>query len=379
MQEFSNEWDYLIHLVRCAIHDQQPQELPDSLDFQRVYEYGVYHHIANIAFYSVQKLERKPKPELYAKWNALKNQAIVREINQSYARDEIMNAFQQASIRWLEVQGTKIKPLYPQPDFRTMSDIDFIIDSENLPKAQKLLEGLGYTCQLKPGIEVDGFRKPNINIEIHAHYFHPDTDFHNILPLPFSSGSDCTIHDFYAYNMLHIMKHYLHGGCGIRRILDIYFLNHHYGNVIERNYVRSLLDSAGVADQVEMLSSLANKWFGADGCTGDTSEAEFYIQQSGLHGQRFHQLHNRLDKTLDTEIPHAKTKYLLRRLVGTKEIMYASYPVLNKHKLLYPFCWLHRAARVLQPKKRKIIQREIQFVAKKQRFYVNSWGRVKMK
>ena len=50
MRKFQDEFDYLIHLVRCAVHGEAPQELPEGFDFQRVYECGEYHHIANIAF-----------------------------------------------------------------------------------------------------------------------------------------------------------------------------------------------------------------------------------------------------------------------------------------------------------------------------------------
>ena len=58
MRKFQDEFDYLIHLVRCAVHGEAPQELPEGFDFQRVYECGEYHHIANIAFYSVEKLQK---------------------------------------------------------------------------------------------------------------------------------------------------------------------------------------------------------------------------------------------------------------------------------------------------------------------------------
>ena len=74
------------------------------------------------------------------------------------------------NIRSLEVQGTKIKPLYPQADWRTMSDIDFIIDPKNLLKAAEILKELGYQCEGKYGVEVDAHRRPNINIEVHTHH-----------------------------------------------------------------------------------------------------------------------------------------------------------------------------------------------------------------
>lgn len=55
------EFDYLIHLVRCAIHDLQPKELPPGMDFNVLYECDAFHHVANIAFDSLNKLEKSRK------------------------------------------------------------------------------------------------------------------------------------------------------------------------------------------------------------------------------------------------------------------------------------------------------------------------------
>ena len=93
MQRFLDECDYLIHLVRCTIHDLQPMELPDGMDFEYVYEWGVFHHIANIAFYSVEKLIQKPEEALYLKWQTCRDQAIIRDITQNFVAQEIRQFF----------------------------------------------------------------------------------------------------------------------------------------------------------------------------------------------------------------------------------------------------------------------------------------------
>lgn len=365
MREFLDECDYLIHLVRCAIHNEQPQELPEIFNFERVYECGVYHHVANIAFYSVEKLAKQPEKLLYAKWEACRDQAVIRDINQSFAAEEIRNGLQAEGIRALEVQGTKIKPLYPQPEYRTMSDIDFIIDLDNLSKARTVLESLGYGCTDNHGVEVDAFRPPNINIEMHTEYFPESVDYHSILRPPFASVEETgeyDINEFYLYNILHIAKHYLYGGCGIRRVLDVYYLNRNYGKVIDKQYVKSVLETAKAADLAAELSELANGWFDEGKFNAVRSNVEKYIVQSGLHGNRLNELDNRLKKTFDSTARFAKLRFFLRRFLGTKEILYKTYPILEHHKILYPFCWLHRAFCALHPKKLKRLTREVKAV-----------------
>lgn len=365
MRNFQDEFDYLIHLVRCAVRGECPQELPEGFDFQRVYEYGEYHHIANIAFYSVEKLANKPEPTLYVQWETCRDRAVIRDINQAFAADELRDAFQNAGIRSLEVQGTKIKPLYPQPDLRTMSDIDFIIDYENLQKAWAVLEGLGYECKDEHGVEVDAFRPPNINIEVHTEYFPKDSKYHSVMRPPFSTveeAGEYDINEFYLYNILHIVKHYRNGGCGIRRVLDIYYLNKHYSQRIDRKYIRSFLKMLADAELVSELSALADRWFGDTETETARTETERYILDAGLHGTKTNVVSNRLKRNYQGNLRIARMRYFLRRIIGTKEILYKTHPILKRWKILYPFCWLHRVFCAFRPKKLKQLRKEIKVV-----------------
>ena len=365
MREFLDEWDYLIHLIRCAIHDQQPRELPEGFDFERIYEYGAYHHVANIAFYSLEKLKNKPETALYAKWEICRDQAIIRDINQSYAAEEIREALQNAHIRTLEVQGTKIKPLYPQPDYRTMSDIDFLVDLENLPRARTVLESLGYECRDEEEGEVDGFRSPNINIELHTAYFPKTVPFHQVMRPPFASVEETgqyDINEFYLYNLLHIIKHYYDGGCGIRRVLDIYFLNQHFGKELDWDYVNSILETAKVTDLAAQLAALGEGWFGQGNWDGERSELVTYIINSGLHGTAPNARNNHLKRNFDNRVRFPKLRYFLKRIIGTREILYLNYPILKRWKILYPLCWCHRIICALGPSKRKRLSREAKAV-----------------
>lgn len=362
MCEFLDEFDYLIHLIKAAIHNEQPKEIPDRLQFDLVYKYGEIHHVANIAFYSVSKLERKPDPALYREWKECCDRAVVREFTQSFAREEIVAEFEQANIRYLEPQGTQIKKLYPQPEYRTMSDLDFIIDTDNLSKAQEILECLGYECKVMRDEEVDAFRPPNINIEVHTSYFPKKSEFYNIMRPPFATveeNGEYDLNELYIYNLLHIAKHYTKGGFGIRRVLDVYFLNLHYGKSIDLQYVWSIIKSADVDTLAVELSSLADQWFADGERSTERSELASFVFTSGLHGTWRNAIASELQESRRKDAPYFRAKYFLRRLIGTKENMYITYPLLNRWKVLYPFCWIHRLFSVLKPSKRKRIRMEL--------------------
>jgi len=369
MRSVHDEYDYLIHLVRCAIHDQTPSEIPDGVIFDSVYNSGVLHDVANIAFYSVEKLSVKPQDELYSKWESRKNSAVIRDINQSFAEDEIIYAFKDADIRSIGYQGTRMKALYPEREYRTMSDIDFVIDRDRLAEAREILEGLGYKCRDIRGVEVDGFRRPNIFVELHTELFPENSDFYEVLPDPFDGAVEedrgryaPSRKMFYIYNVLHIVKHYRYAGCGIRRILDLYYLNREYRDIAESSDTAMIFDDLETGDFVRDASIIAECWFG-DG--GDVPERLFemasVIRSAGVHGTDEKKTENALLKNKSCSGKGGKSGYIIRRAFPKKAVLEERYPVLKKHPVLTPFCYTHRFFRAAV-KSRKRISAEIKTI-----------------
>lgn len=361
MQQISNEWNYVIHLVRCALHGLPPQELPEGLQFAQVFQCAQDHQVANIAFCALDKLKNKPQPELYHRWRISWEHAVTMDITQSYAAQEIREVFGKNKIRWVEAQGTRIKPLYPQPDYRTMSDIDFIIHEENIPKAQDILETLGYECETAYCVELNAHRHPNTHIELHTEYFLEDCPYRKVLHSPFDvAGEPEDV--FYLYNLLHIAKHYFGSGCGIRRVLDVYFLNQKYPHCSQSAYVREALQRAGLTDFVSELSSLANVWFSREAQDFPKSKMVYSVLNSGVHGSCFIAQQNHLEQTVRVSGRWSRVKYCLGRLLGTGKDLITRYPVLNRWKILFPFCWLHRAFCAISPKQLRRTRREVQII-----------------
>ena len=359
MLAIKNDYDYLIHLVRCTLHNEQPMEAPETVSFDTVLDCALKHEIGNVAYYSVERLYKKPSEDILQHWQLRRDFAIERECNQSFARDEIVNEFQRLGIRSLEVQGTKIKTLYPLPELRTMSDIDFIIDLDHLERAGEVLRNLGYTCKKLGEVEIDGFRPPNIHIELHTEYFPADSEYHNCMRPPFVSIEESGIYDvndFYIYNMLHVAKHYFCRGCGIRRIMDVYYLNRHFARQIDREYVESVFQKSGVVDFVTNISLLAEYWFGKGCFFNCFKEMIPYITGNPLHGTEENQTGYFLQKEYGPNAKFIKLRYIVKMIFAGDDIMLRHYPILKKWRVMYPVCWLHRMLRAaFHPKKRGII------------------------
>lgn len=356
MTDFATEKEYLIHLVRCALNGETPIEKPQHVSFEAVFDLAQSHDVANLAFYSVERLENLPDKALYTEWEASRDLAVTRDINQAFARDEIVCELESAGVRYIEVQGTVIKHLYPSSDLRTMSDIDFIIDKQNLDKAKEILTSLGYECTPLRDTDVNGFRPPNVYIEIHSDYFLTDDQYYGVMKPPFDSlDENGSVHEeeLYIYNFLHIAKHFYSKGCGIRRAVDAYLLNRHLKGRLDADYLSQYFEKAGIAGFVTDFSALAECWFGDGVFDEKLTKMADYVFASSLHGTLENLVSNSLSKQQTNSPAAAKIKYLLTRSFPPVRRLQMTYPRLKKHKYLYPFYCLHRLFKAIFGRRKK--------------------------
>ncbi len=345
---FENEHEYLVHLICCAIHNKQPLEKPDTISFEKVFEAGKAHEVANIAFVSVERLQHKPETELYKKWKIQYAFSIQRNINQLSARDTIVEAFKKNGIRNIELQGTVIKKLYPYEFWRNMSDIDFVIDKQNLIKAERVMHELGYTTKIYGDYDISAYTNPKIAVELHSDFFDPNTEFYGKMTNPFKKAelsSDGTsykasISDIFLYNILHCIKHYRGGGAGIRRILDVYLLNKMLLTMIDRQKIYAFLSAMGCKNDYDDLSAISEEWFGEKGEKTNLVHIKNKIYMAGTHGSFHVSIVNEYDDSDNKAF--FKIKKFLSLLFPTKANIYSAYTFCSRYKLPIFICWVYR-------------------------------------
>lgn len=345
MHTFTDEYDYLIHLIKCTLRDEQPMELPESLSFDTVYQHAMKHDVANITFYSIEKLVCPPKSPLYEQWEMRRDMAITRDVNQTFARQEIVDEFQKADIPFLEIQGTKMKELYPRRDYRTMSDLDFIVKPCHLEQAKTILGQLEYECTHIDDVEVDAKRAPTLFVEMHTEFFPKDCEYHSCLgedPFVYTTDETSVSNEelLYVYTILHVAKHYFLSGCGVRRVMDIYILQHCYPDMFERPFVQQVVASAGITRFTCCLFSLAEWWFGNGEADETVIRMGKTILQTGVHGSQDEWVRNRLREQKSGRF--SRIRFICQRLFPSKDMLKNRYPILEKHGYLLLFCWLHR-------------------------------------
>lgn len=349
--------NYLLHLLKCVVDNNVPCEKPSAVEWKNVYKAAVFHSVANMAFYAVEQLQKKPDDELYNKWREVRDKAIVRDIVQKQEFASLCKMFSDNGIRFLPLKGFSVKSLYPRQDQRMMSDLDFLIDEENADRIHDLMLDNGYTCE-HFGMEThDVYQKaPIIDVEIHrnlvrkrlsalSRYYVSMMD--KCTPSPENPFSmKMSEEDLYVYQIAHMSKHYSGGGFGIRSVLDVYLFKFKKSHLWDREKVSALLNDLELSDFEREVREIAEMWFGDRVYDDVENQKGDFIIKSGTYGTLANDVKGEIEK-------NGRVKYFFYRLFLDYDTLKYVYPVLKKHPVLLPVIQMRRifSAIVKKPKK----------------------------
>ncbi len=349
----NDEYDYLIHLIACAIHNRKPSAIPEALSFEKVLQYGIEHDVANIAYISLRNAEVKPSREILEHWRQRYLLAINRHASQEQERAELLDLLHKNGIATLELQGTKVKQYYPSPDLRMMNDIDFIIEEQHLSQAADALAELGYQVEMPNGFEVNGY-KTNSEIEIHTDFFPPQSDFYGILEEPFhyakidgefNASVSNTV--FYLYNLLHCLKHSLKKGAGIRRLLDLYVLEKALSDDVDSGFINDVLARRNLTGVLSELLKIAHCFF--DGIEPDECLSELInnVKSAGTQGNIKILTQNQISKFKTDGSHFPKLRYFNSLVFPSKKHIFNTCPLCRKYNFPYPIAWFCRTSNII--------------------------------
>ena len=155
---------------------------------------------------------------------------------------------------------------------------------------------------------------------------------------------------FYFYHIAHLAKHFESGGVGMRPFLDLYILKRDTSNEKKR---QELLRLGGIDTFEAVAKSIAISWFEGGELDEVGLRAERFVLLCGTYGSVYNMM------VLEKERLGKGFKYLFKRVFMPFESVKCAYPILNKHKWLFPFCQVARWFKLLSPKRAKKAAREV--------------------
>lgn len=346
---------YLIRLLSSVLHEKDIPSLPSNLTWEYIFYMAKKHSVEAMAFYGAEKFI-KDNEVLYKTWKRCRDANLAQDLIQTEACREIFHSLYKADIRFLPLKGLKLKCLYKKPAFRQMSDIDILIDPENLSQIEILMTKLGYRFQENFRPYHDEYTKaPCITVEFHKQMLsshNPKQNYYadiwkKVIPDTETRGGwKMTSEDFYIFQIVHLWKHYIVSGSGIRSIMDIYVYLNKFREEMNWSYIRQELQKLDLSNFSMQMEALSQYWFSESDKTQNTvikniSKLQRRMFFSGAYGSDMSRRFNKMDVSqVEKGILH-KIVYLFRRLFDKQALEYL-YPTVNKYPALLPFFWFCR-------------------------------------
>lgn len=341
MAQFNAE-EFLIALLRSCLGDELPP-IPEGFDSDALLRLAHHHSVANTAYYTLEKLNVLTS-EQHKKWSEIRDRMIMCDLLQQSEFEQLCEAFEREKVRFLPLKGILMKSMYPQSDYRSMSDIDLLIDPENADKVKQIMLSLGYEIDsTEIGVHDVYHKRPAVSIEVHRELFGDDGE--ELAPLFDDPWSKCekrsemryefTTEYFFAFLLAHGIKHFQLGGTGIRTFMDIEVFRRLYGDKLELEKIYAMFDSVGARKICEDFVALSEMWFGDKKPNEELSSMARYIINGGTYGT----YDNHVQYQLKSK---SKLGYVFSRLFPPMKHMKLQYPILRKAPVLLPFLWIFR-------------------------------------
>ncbi len=347
----------LIYLLSCAANREAPdKDRVKKMDLSEIYRMSHQHFITSAVSFALEQVIELPRPFDQAKKKAIRKLTLFET-----ERANIFREFEKAKIWHLPLKGILLKDCYPKTAMREMSDNDVLTDPERMDDVRKIMEGLGYTCDMFGEYKHDVYSKPpTLEFEMHHSLFLQYESplfaeyFSDIKSKTFQDRYFCRLsdEDFYIYILCHTYNHYIRFGTGLRSLLDNYvFLKQHRD--LDRQYLDKELEKLELTEFERKIRLLSIKVFTGSALSEAEKNELMYYVFSGSYGNAEIFEYNKTGGALSyDDSKAAKRRYLWNRVFIPPELLEESYPFFAKHKALYPALLGYRIVKgaVFKPK-----------------------------
>lgn len=318
--------------------------IPES--FSSIYKLAKSHDLAHVVAEALKKNGFLPEDSseemLFLKE---RNMAIYRYEQMQYEYIRITRTLEEFNIPYLPLKGAVLRKYYREPWHRTSCDVDILVQEEDLKKAVKVLEK-NTDFRIKGRLkhhDLSMFSSMGVHLELHYSICEYRKQLDEILsqvwnhacPVENKSYHYVLSNEFFMFHILaHMAFHFIRGGCGVRAVLDVWILNRFMQ--YDRKKVEELCEKAGILTFFHTVYLLADVWFSGKEGNELTQQVGKYILEAGVYGTK----ENRM--AVNSVQSRGRFKYLLSYIFPPYSMLIKQYPIVQKFKILYPFCIVYR-------------------------------------
>ena len=271
--------------------------------------------------------------------------AVFRHAQIRHELERISRAFEAAGVDFMPLKGSVIRKYYPRPEQRTSCDIDILVRPEDFDAASSVMENeLAMRFDARTAHDASYYSASKTHIELHYDLLeNNDPSIRAVLDRvwdcshPISEGSHCFEMEsdmFVAYHIIHMAKHFLGGGCGVRPFIDLWIAKNKMG--YDTDNLLNILSECSLEKFARSVILLSDVWFSGEAHTDLTREIENYLLSSAIYGT----IDNHV--AIERHREGGKRGYYFKRLFMPYASLKKIYPRLEKYPVLYPFYQVKR-------------------------------------
>lgn len=311
-------------------------------------------------------------PERALIWNKLTIQIVMRNLMLQEGAKRAVNILEKSGIDVLWLKGIHICCFYPDPQLRTMSDVDILIRPESLEQARILLKQAGYAVVQQPlqgGVVHSVAGNDGTNVELHTSIIQPNEFIHAERFLnpwgapacnPSIGGRGLVLNDEdnFVYAVVHLAKHLEHHGVGIRYLCDIAILVEHCRDRVEWESIHNRLRDIGLlavtqhlleACRVYFDVALPEPWPPFSIPEGRIDAFCALLISCGVYGRSAerNQVVASIRRSSGNGAGTQYVSFMADHVFPTVKRMTEKYPYLKDHRFLLPYAWLCHIGRAI--------------------------------
>lgn len=347
---------YLIELSRAAVFDEDPTVPPEGVDWKYIFNKSNEQNIVGLVASAVLRLPEEVQPDNSQAWNDIMMQTMFVMGRRFAEFEKMMGVLKKNGIEPICLKGAVIKDLYPVPELRTMGDFDVLIKKEERQRVKDIFGSMGY--EIKDYTFFSGMSNENVHWEVFTTL---EEEFNNNCEYWESMLRENVISDVngrlllnptyeFLYVIVHMAKHFVGRGCGLRNILDIVLAANFRYAEIDFDAVYGYCHELGIGRIFEYIVLVLGNCFGIRlPVTVPTLDDELfmdYVLSYGIYGQDV------AGVTFAERILNNNSNGgIINALFPGFDLLKNEYSYLKKSKLLLPVAWMHRAFRGVFVKK----------------------------
>lgn len=351
-----------LDLIKYSLFEKTKLMLSYDLteeDIKALYGFSKSHDIGAIVGCALKENGKLSDSEYSKKFLAEIELATYRYLQLSVAFKEISEVLEKEKIPFLPLKGTVLRKYYPDPSLRTSSDIDVFIRKEDLDRAVKVFtEAYSYkVIIIGDEHDVSLMTPSGVHLELHYRLIEKMRKSEKILENIWeyavkTEGSEyhyrMPSEYFLFYHVVHMARHFIYGGIGIKPVIDIFFIKN--GMNVDNEKAYDLLKKAELYTFTREIENLFDVWFNGKEHTALSKELHKYILLSGTYG-------NFNNFAVVSQIQNGgKIKTVLKRIFLPYSELKTFYPILVKHPILTPIYQIRRWIRILFFSRKKVKQ-----------------------